>query len=84
MAGQCTLLQLSNASGATEVLPLCPTDSQVGTVAVRYLGGPFVGAAMPVVPLGTWQSWRTRPCWSNGEQPPALVVSRTRLFGLAP
>lgn len=49
--GKCSLLQLSN-SEAIAPRPLCPIDSQVGTVSVRALGGPDVGGMWStVVPL---------------------------------
>jgi hypothetical protein len=49
-AGTCTLLQLS--SGGLEPKPLCPTDSQVGTVALQAKGGAgSVAALTPIYPL---------------------------------
>jgi hypothetical protein len=44
-AGRCTLLQLSNGTGASDPKPLCPTDSQVGKVTIRLLLGPDLGGA---------------------------------------
>jgi hypothetical protein len=50
-AGKCTLLQLSAGTGATNPTPLCPTDSQVGKVTVRFLGGLGSGAGFQSIPL---------------------------------
>ncbi len=41
-AGTCTLLQLGNGN-VLSPRPLCPTDSQVGAVTLRFLPGPDVG-----------------------------------------
>ncbi len=38
---QCTLADLANAHG-TQVLPLCPVDSQVGVATIRSLVGTFI------------------------------------------
>jgi hypothetical protein len=50
-AGMCTLLQLSYATGATNPIPLCPTDSQVGKVAIGALLGAGFGVGRGVFPL---------------------------------
>ena len=43
---QCTVLQLGNGESASAPRPLCPVDSQVGTVAIRALGAPGSAAVL--------------------------------------
>lgn len=48
--GQCTTSQLANADGLSP-LPLCPSDSQVGTAVIRMNGSALIGYVLGPLPV---------------------------------